>query len=47
MASQNIGNGGPTGASDVERAHCTSNRSIGVLFLKTRCTVYVNALTAP
>jgi hypothetical protein len=44
---QNIGNGGPSGDSDVERAHCNTHRSLGVLFLHTRCTVFVNAVTAP
>jgi hypothetical protein len=43
---QNIGNGG-SDPSDIERAHCTSMRSLGVLFLDTRCTVFVNAVTAP
>jgi hypothetical protein len=44
---QNMGTADRSGASDVERAHCSSNGSLGVRFLKTRCTVYVNTLTAP
>jgi hypothetical protein len=44
---QNIGNGGPTGASDVERAVCSTKRSIGVIMVTTACHVYINAVTAP
>jgi hypothetical protein len=44
---QTIGNGGPTGRSDVERARCSTKKSLGVIFVHTRCIVSINAVTTP
>ena len=34
-------------ASDVERARCSTKKSLGVIFVHTRCIVSINAVTAP